>query len=289
MKNSLFGLPLRLLQISVLSVFLGRAWQHLYWDAPYRTIFWDENWMRGPVSLFLDMEWGEYVRAPWVDEAIENLVQGTGVFYLLCALAALLITRFFKICRWLLVLGGISLIVLAFLYMKERFYWWPQFFEYALQWGSPFILLTYYRRDASPGFQFWTKVAIALTFTCHGLFAMGLYPTPGYFIEMVMNILGLSQANAILFLKIAGVLDIIISVLLFLPWRWAVLSGLGYAIFWGGATTIARVWAYGLFLNWEQVLTQWLHESVMRIPHFMIPLFLFLIVWGQRHPRGKTV
>jgi hypothetical protein len=272
---------LRLLQVSVIGVFLGRAWQHLYWDAPYRALLWDENWMRGPVSFFLRMEWSEYVSSHRVDQGIQWLIQGTGFFYVLCAAAALLITRFPKICRFLLTLGGISLIFLAFLYTKERFYWWPQFFEYSLQWGCPFLLLAYYRRGAPPKFVWWAKVAVALTFTSHGLFAMGVYPTPGYFIEMVIYILRFDQANAVLFLKIAGIMDLIISFLLFLPWQWMVLAGLGYAAAWGFATTIARVWAYSIILSWDQVLLQWLHESVMRAPHFLVPLFLLLLLYGR--------
>ena len=63
---------------------------------------------------------------------------------------------------------------------------------------------------------------------------------------------------------------------IFLPWKWAKLF-LGYAVLWGFGTTIARVWAN---FNWEwldYVLLQWLHESVMRMPHFLIPLAVFVI------------
>lgn len=270
---------LRLLQFSAAGVFLGRAWQHLYWDAPYRALLWDEQWMRRPVESILGTDWGTYVGQ--TDVGIQVFIQFVGGFYLVCALAALLIETVPRISRFFLPVGGASLIFLAFLYTKEKFYLLPQFFEYSLQFGSPFFLWAFYRNRGAAGaaYQFWMKAAIALTFTCHGLFAMGIVPTPGYFVEMVMNITGLDQSGAFVFLKIAGILDIILSVMLFLPQRWSVLPALAYAVFWGLATTVARVWAYSYIMGWDDLLMRWLHESIMRLPHFLVPLFLLLYLW----------
>jgi len=272
----------RLLQWAVAGVFLGRAWQHLYWDAPYRALLWDEGLMSRPISLLLGMNWDDYIADARIDSTIQSGIQCMGGFYLLCALAAFLLPYYPRICRVLLLLGGISLIFLGALYAKEKFYLAAQFFEYSLQWGSPFLLLALHRKGkVDRQLMFWTKAAIALTFTCHGLFAMGIYPTPGYFIEMVMNILGVSQAAAIDILWVAGILDLILSVLLFLPGKLP-LYALAYAVFWGFSTTIARVWAYAGVMQWNDVLLQWLHESVMRAPHFLVPLFLFMVLYRQQ-------
>ncbi len=279
---------LRLLQFSAAGVFLGRAWQHWYWDAPYRALLWDERWMRRPVEILLKTDWGTYVGQ--TDAGIQVFIQFVGVFYLICGLAALSIERFPRIGRPLLLTGGAALLLLAFLYTKEKFFLLPQFFEYALQFGSPFFLLVFYRQKGvvGPSYRFWMKVAIALTFTCHGLFALGWVPTPGYFVEMVMNITGLDQSQSLAFLKVAGILDTVLSVMLFLPWRWSVLSALAYAVFWGLATTAARVWSYSYVMGWDDLLLRWLHESIMRLPHFLVPLFLLLLLWKEWRREHKS-
>ena len=278
----------RLVQIATIGVFLGRAWQHWRWDAPYRTLLWDEYWMSHIVSGLLSWNWMEYVQSPAVDQFIQGSIRGTGLFYLCCGIAALCIKKAPRFSRLLLWLGAISLILLALLYCKERFFSIGQFFEYSLQCGSP-LLLIYLSKHLNPSksILLLTKIAIAATFTAHGLYALGYYPRPVHFMEMTMNILGIEEENAIVFLNVAGVLDIIISIGIFLPWRWAKYC-LGYAVFWGLATTVARVWAY---FNWEwlgAILAQWLHESVMRFPHFLIPLAVFIYLGNSFYQDAKN-
>jgi hypothetical protein len=266
-------------------VFLGRAWQHLRWDAPYRDLLWDEKWMGGLVSLLGYPDWESYVTDPATDQLIQLLIQGTGWFYLLCGIAALLITRLGKAGRWILFLGGISLMLLAALYAKEKFNFIGQFLEYTLQWSSPFFLAAFARQSTvTPRQVQLLKVAIALTFVCHGLYAVGYAPRPETFQTMVINILGVSNDTAIHFLNLAGILDFLFAFAIFLPWRKVTIPALAYLAFWGFMTTIARVWA---FVYWEFLgsgLAQWLHESVYRIPHFLVPLAL--LWWVYRKP-GK--
>ncbi|MEN0005667.1 MAG: hypothetical protein AAF798_16070 [Bacteroidota bacterium] len=283
--NANVGWFFRLVQIATASVFLGRAWQHIVWDAPFRTLFWDEAWMRPLITGVLGWEWEAYATSPAVDAFISDLIVGFGWFYVLCAGVALGINYLGRIGRIILRLGGIGLIFLAFLYLKERFFFVGQFLEYTLQFSSPFLLV--YLSQSKPitkGFLTFVKIAIALTFTCHGLYAVGFYPRPGNFIGMVMNITGLEEGGAISFLNVVGILDFVLSVGLFLPFRWAVLPSVAYAAFWGFGTTIARVWANFYPDYWEQTLLQWLHESVYRIPHFILPLALllfYLAIWRK--------
>lgn len=279
----------RLLQFSAVSVFLGRAWQHLYWDAPFRALLWDEQLLSVWVTQFTSMDWETYITSMEVDDWISFTIKCFGGFYLLAALLSLFLK---KVPRWLhygLLIGAVGLIFLAFLYTKERFYSLGQFFEYTLQFSSPLFL--YYWVNALPSESFHNKflgllkVAIALTFTCHGLYAIGYYPIPANFLEMTMNILGVGNETAQAFLWVAGILDFMVTVGIFLPWKWS-RCFLGYAVFWGFGTTIARIWAN---FNWEwldYVLLQWLHESVMRMPHFLIP-FAVLIAFYQRNQLAK--
>jgi len=266
----------KFVQLATCAVFLGRAWQHWRWDAPYRALLWDEEWMSRPVSTLLGMNWEVYITNMEVDMTIQSGIQAMGVFYFCCALIALFLPKLPVFFRYILLVGGSSLLFLAFLYGKERFFSIAQVFEYTLQFGSPFLFVYLLKHPTlSSSLILLIKVAIALTFTAHGLYAVGYYPRPVHFMEMTMNILGVGEDVAIQFLNTAGILDFIISLGIFLPWRWSKYCLL-YAAFWGLSTTIARVWAYFDWAWLTMILEQWLHESVMRFPHFLIPLGLFI-------------
>jgi len=270
-----------ILQVATFAVFIGRGWQHWRWDAPYRALLWDEQWMSGIIRTLLSIEWASYIHAPVVEQYIQWSIKGMGVFYFVCAIAALLIKKIPSIAKPLLWLGGVSLLFLAGLYCKERFFSIGQFFEYTLQFGSPFLLLYLAKPNSiSSNLILVVKIAIAATFTAHGLYALGYYPRPVHFMEMTMNILGVEEANAVRFLNTAGILDFIISVGIFLPWRWAKYSLL-YAVGWGFATSLARLWAH-FHWNWMgDFLVQWLHEFVMRFPHFLIPLAVLVYLFKK--------
>ena len=277
------------LKWSAFFVFLGRGWQHIYWDAPFRTLLWDEAWMSSVVSSLLGMDWNTYVTSPSTNIFIVHWINATGWFYIICAIMALLIDRIPKLAIPFISLGGVSLFILALLYCKENFFFIGQFFEYTLQWGSPFFLLLLYMESISDKqLIFCLKIAIALTFTCHGLYAVGYYPRPGRFIQMTMTILGTNKEASIIFLNTAGVLDFILSIFIFMPRRLAQI-GLGYAAFWGLATTAARIWANYIPEFWQDSLLTCTHESIMRMPHFMIPISLTLWLLNHKTEYWKSL
>lgn len=282
--GSTFSRLLSILQIAVVAVFLGRAWQHLRWDAPYRDLLWDEQWMGWLVRTIGYTDWQAYVTDPATDAAIEAFIKGMGVWYVICALAAVFIRRLGRPARWVVRIGGVTLIFLAALYTKEKFFSIGQFFEYSLQWSSPFFLAAFVRQQTIYQRQvILLKVAIALTFICHGLYAIGYYPRPEMFQTMVINILQVSNDQAKRFLDMAGILDFVGAAALFIRWKKVHLFALAYLTFWGFMTTIARPWA---FVYWEFLasgLSQWLHESVYRLPHVLIPLALLLWLKDQKH------
>ena len=271
----------KIIQVATITVFLGRAWQHWRWDAPYRALLWDEQLMSGFVASLLSMDWETYISDMQVDNTIQLGIKAIGLFYFFCALVALFIKKLPSFFRYFLLLGAMSLIVLAILYCKEKFFSIGQFFEYSLQFGSPLLLVYLLKKPSvTTSLLVVVKIMIALTFTAHGLYALGFYPRPVHFMEMTMNILGVTEERAILFLNGAGILDFIISIGLFFPWKWSKYC-LWYAVFWGTGTTAARIWAN---FNWEwidYVLVQWLHESIMRFPHFLIPLAVVVFLTLQ--------
>jgi len=253
----------QLLQLAAFTVLLGRAWQHLYWDAPFRALLWDEQLLSGLVERFSTMEWETYITSMEVDNAIGNSIKIVGFFYLLSAIITFFIHKLPRFFHHFLLLSSGALILLALLYCKERFFSIGQFFEYTLQFGSPFFLWWWIRQEKREHLSV-------------------------QFMEMTMNILGTTETTAKTFLLTAGILDFAVAIGIFLPWKWARFMLL-YAVFWGFGTTIARVWAN---FNWEwldYVLLQWLHESVMRMPHFLIPLAVLVAGYQQEKPPSPVV
>lgn len=277
MQKSSFDRVFILTQIAVVAVFLGRAWQHIYWDAPYRVLLWDEDWMKPIVEGILGWKWEDYVTSLIVDRFIQQFTLGIGGFYIVCAFATIFIHQWKRIARAILWMGSFSLLFLAFLYSKDKFFHLGQLLEYTLQWGSPiFLIILYQQKQCSVQLFFFIKIAIALTFTCHGLYAIGYYPRPGDFTQMTMSVLHTNEVGAIQFLKIAGLLDFIASGLLFVPGKIGKIALL-YCSAWGLATTFVRTLAPLLLgSSIENVLLQSMHESLYRFPHFLIPLVAVL-------------
>ncbi len=267
-----------LLQFATICVFLGRAWQHLVWDAPFRTLLWDEGLMKSFIEYCFSMPWQTYITSPEIDAMIQGLIKNTGWFYLICAIMAMFINKWKKIAGVFMILGSLSLILLAMLYCKERFFSIGQFFEYALQFLTPlFLYFTVKKGFVTSRLLFYMKLAIAFTFVCHGLYAIGYYPRPGYFIEMTLNILNIEEDLAIKFLSFAGIMDFIIGIGIFLPFRYAKWIII-YAIIWGFFTTIARVWAYIELDYFIETSKQFIHESIYRVPHFVVPFVVYKLM-----------
>jgi len=275
MKNST---TILLLKLSVFLIFIGRAWQHLFWDAPYRSFFWDEGLLQPIIEGVFNIPWKTYVTHSTTDACIQGIIKFNGILYVLAAISALLIQK--KNSRWYKIpihIGGISLVILALLLTKEKFYHGAQFFEHSIQFGLPFILVyTYHKNLQLKKLYLALKIIIAVTFFSHGLYAFGFYPVPGKFVDMVIQIFGCSESVAITFLYIAGIMDFIIAVLIFIPKT--VQYALWYAIGWGLLTALARVVA-NFYIDFPlQSIHQNLHETLYRIPHGLTPILLVLLL-----------
>lgn len=275
MKNSRILLYLK---IATFLVFIGRAYQHLFWDAPFRALFWDQNLMEKPVNWFLGKSWNDYATNLNVDKFIQSLIFFDGVFYLLCAILTIFITfSSKKIIKTIIFIGGLNLIFLSILLTKDKFYHLAMFFEHAIQFSSPLLLLFFIKTKNKKALVLRLKIAIALTFTCHGLYALGtIYPLPANFVTMTMNISNASESLAKEFLVMAAILDFIISIGIFIPKIGKIC--LLYAFIWGTATALARIVSaleYGFTLK---ILHQYFFQTVYRIPHGIIPLLVFLML-----------
>lgn len=267
---------INLLRIAVFLLFIGRAWQHLFWDAPYRSFFWDEALLQPIVEGWFDASWTSYVTSPKTDAFIQGVIIGNGLLYLIAAITTLFINeKNERLLRIPIYLGGISLVILAVLLTKEKFYHVAQFFEHSIQFGTPFVFLYSLRGGFSKQrLVLVLKILIAITFFSHGLYAFGAYPVPGKFVDMVIGILGFTESFAITFLYIAGILDFILAILLFVPRaeRYALI----YAVIWGLLTALARIFA-NFYIDFPlQSLHQYLYEVIYRLSHGLVPLVVLL-------------
>ena len=267
-----------LLRWLTFSVFIGRAWQHLFWDIPLRELLWDEAKMTGFVNHVLGMNWGTYISSMTVNAWIEGISVGFGVFYLLSAIAALVAQPKRKWTAVLIIIGIVSLCFLAFLNWLEKFMSIGQLLEFALQIGTPlFLYWTIFKPQKR--LVLFIKIAIALTFIGHGLYALGWYPVPVHFVQMLINTFGIEEQVAMTFLKIAGILDLVIAVGIFVPQTSR--ACLWYCVIWGTMTAFARLVAnFDGYIPLES-LHRWWFEVVFRLVHGGIPLLLLLVGIGK--------
>ncbi len=289
MNKPIFRLsPLLWLQVAVFTLFSARAWQHFFGDVPYRALFWDENLMSSLVKRF-GYNWSDFVTDPAVENGMSLFIRSVGVLLTFGAMAALPLPLAPRLRRILLIIGAAVMLLLVVASWRDQFWQIGQLLELTLQWATPIFLVQWLYKKENPAVQSWLlpKIAVAATFIGHGLYAVGYYPTPGFFTTMTMRVFVCTEAQAKFFLLIAGTLDFIAAVLIFGPRRAAYWSYVYMAV-WGGLTALARVTANLYWPFWVNWLGQWWPEMVFRLPHSLIPLFLLSLMRGQKDNRlGK--
>ena len=269
-----------LLRITCFVLFAGRAYQYIIWDAPYRTLLWDQELMQGIIETFTSLTWEQYTTSVNTDKYIQTSIQATGWLYAVCAMLSLFIRRNMKWAGYFLLAGSLALGFLAFLNFKEKFFQYGEIMELGIQVTSPVLLfMALFTKIKQKTLILVAKVAVAFTFFGHGLYAWGYYPQPGHFIDMFINVLGFTEETSRFVLKIAAVLDFIAAVFIFMP-RGARLS-LWYCILWGGLTAVARIWS-GFDSNFIVAsLNQLGFEVMFRLSHALLPLWIFYAGGGK--------
>jgi hypothetical protein len=276
---------INILRITCFCIFAGRAWQHLVWDAPFRTLLWDQEWMQHIIESITSMTWEEYTTSPLVDTYIQGAIKATGWFYAVCAMLSLFISRNMKRTGYVLIGGALSLSFLAFLDYKEKFYEAGMLLEHLVQVSAPlFLFAALFTKVQAKKLMVYAKAALALTFIGHGLYAWGYYPQPGPFIDMLINIMHFSESTARIILQVAAILDFAVAILIFIPR--AARPALLYCIAWGGLTATARI-ASGFDSNFiAQSLNQYTFEVMFRLSHALVPMWVFYTegkrVWQKR-------
>lgn len=269
---------LLLLKSSAFLVFIGRAYQHLFWNAPFRSMLWDKKLLEPFTIHLFGIDWNSYMTHLAKDVHIQSLIQVQGFVYLFMAVVVVFIHSNSK--KWMpivLYVGGFSLVILSFLLCKEKSYQIPQFFEHSIQFGVLFLLLFYLKNPDDLKLLFYLKLLIAVTFVSHGTYALGMfYPIPSNFVTMVLNILPIKETLVVNALFVMGLIDVLIAVLIWLPKlaKWV----LFYAFIWGTLTALARI-VSGMHSEISfQILHQYVFETVYRLPHGLLPFSAYLLV-----------
>lgn len=273
-----------LVQICAVLVFFGRAYQFYFFGAPFRALLWDESLLSPVVEGIFNTPWYDYATSETVNASIETFTKICALVLITAAVISLFWTKipYTRFKKTVLYLAFGILVFVGICLVKDKNYDILQLFEQALQMAAPVTLLVIGHRGSweLPKLEFWLKVAIALTFIPHGLFAMGLFYVPGHFIDMTIQILGVSESNAIQFLFIVGLLDVLASVALFIPN--AAKYALWYIIIWGTITALARLAAgfdSDFFLS---SLHNHAYLTIYRLPHGLMPLGVLWLYYSRQ-------
>lgn len=271
---------LAIIKISLILVLLGRAYQYLFFSAPFMNLYYYAEFLKPYIERKTGLLWHDFLSLPEIDVYTDYAIYGFGGLFLFTIPCVSILDR--KNYKWLqvpILAAGIGLIFLAVLLTISNNNKVGQFFEYSLQFTLPFLLLCCITYDkVKDNLLLILKVLIAFTFLGHGLYAIGYYPVPGYFVDMVIRVFNCSESVARTFLNIAGILDLVIAIGLFLPNKRIVSYCLVWAVIWGFSTAIARVVGnfYPHFIL--RSLHQTVFEMVYRVPHGLIPVLARILL-----------
>lgn len=253
---------------------LGKGYEYLFWDAPLRAFFWNESFLSPFIECFTT--WENYASSPYVNETLNFFNRVIAILFLFNAL----IIFFEKKGRqYVYLLTKINLVISFFLllcYFKENFYRIGYLLEHSSQFLSLFVYLLFALNILKTKRLLILKLIAAATFIGHGLYAIGFYPVPGNFIDMVIYILHVDEDTSLVLLKMAGFTDIVVGLLvIFFEVRYTKFLYL-FMIFWGTWTSIARS-VFGLLLSFSisSVHEEWF-KMAYRFPHALIPLLILV-------------
>lgn len=289
----------RWLALCTACIFLGRGYQYWFFDSPLWSLLWDESLLADGLTALTGRTWSDYVADPAVGRAIFLAVRLSGATLVLGAIAVLWRlwadfrrtpdreatpyqeAGFGKLANRvgvaLVAAGWFVCALYVLLDTREHFGQVAHLLEHAIQLGVPLILLAIWTGllQTAPSVSFAAKAITAITFAAHGLYAAGIYPLPGNFVDMTIMTLGVSETVATRLLLSVGILDLVAAIAVFVPAVRRV--AYVYMIAWGLATAAARIWAG---LNAEAIVDS-LHQTgyltLYRLPHGLLPLALLLL------------
>ena len=254
-------------------MFLGRAYEHIFFNPHYREFFWNPKIMLGIVNSVFGMSWNQYMTSYEVDNNIQLFIKCIGFLFLGIAIICLFAHRLPKL-KEAPILGLVLL--LPTIWFHYYGYWSNivLLFEFTAQVCLAVLLYLSLRDMPAHKLLNFARWAIAITFIAHGLYAMNIVPLPQKFIAMTIKATGWSNAFAREMLFIAGCLDLLVAIGLFIPRLMK--PSLWYIIGWGFLTAFARI--YSNFYSYDPInsLHQWAWQFLIRTPHYSLGILLLI-------------
>jgi len=268
------------LRLGTFLCFAGWSWVHYYWEAPYGVLVWQDATYE--LASDLGIGWDEFVGTGASDGWVQIWLARIAWLYLACTALTLTVQTGARFQMAAIVCGSAMLTVLSYAKFVSAQRQPPMFVEHGGQMLMPILLVMALALGARHRLTVGSaKIALIMTFAGHGSYALGLWPTPPNFYAMTSIIMGVEHDAAKIFLRLAGALDLIACIGILIPWsrRICVI----YAITWGFLTAIARPVAGMSWSLYYWGADHYVHEAVLRSPHWLIPLYLF-IFWDRLHP-----
>jgi len=231
---------IRILQLTAAILLAGRAWQHLFWDAPYQYFFSGE-------TGFTD----------WFSDKLTTVM---GWFYLFGVVFCFTLDK--RDTRWgnIFVFYSAALLLLAQLYRISNAFEIPTLLLYSSQFATPLIYYQLQFTKIPIGRIMNTlKLSLTLTLGAYAWYASGIYYGHKVaWIEGLNNAFGTGSNSAALFLYALAAFEIIIILVLWVkPLQKIAFAGI---LFWGILLMIASValfcmehphWQSGVRSAWE--------------------------------------
>ena len=270
LDNSLVAL----IRLGAFLCFAGWTWVHFYWEAPYGVLLWQDSIYA--LASSVGVSWEEFVGTGAGDGLVQTWLSRIAWLYLACTVLAVTVRKGAWAQMSMLVLGSGLLAVLSYAQYVKTQSQLPTFIENGGQMLMPILLVMALSLGVRHRLTVATAiVAFIMTFAGHGSYALGLWPTPATFYAMISVVLQVEYETAHIILRIAGVLDLVVCIGILMPYLRIPCAM--YAALWGFLTAIARpVAGMSLSLNYWGA-DQFLHEAVLRAPHYVIPFYLSLL------------
>jgi len=253
----------------------GRVYQFLFLEPPLRAFLLDTGLMKPFIEGVLGIEWFEYVTNRVYEARVNMILTSLGVLLVLAMLSTVFYWQKFvkKILPAIMIVASIVLLITSIGYYWDKSTQMGQFWEYSLQFGLPIIFILLLKDKDKSAFVL-AKIFTSLTFIAHGLYAVGFYPVPGEFVHMTSRLLGITDDPAKTFLYVAGIIDFVFGVAIWIPKIQK--PALVYGLLWGFATAFARLIGF----YYHQLALISLHQSffemLVRLPHGAVPLWILL-------------
>jgi hypothetical protein len=280
---------LRILRITTFLLFIGRAWEHIYWEGPFRNFFYNPHGFGKVLEWSTGSTLQDIYRDHFYEYLIDNISIGIGIIYALSGVAALFYSPSRRVLKWTICLGVFCLALTFYGFFVDKHYLYGTLLEYSAQFVTPIIFLWYCNGYGAGRALIVSKIAIAITFIYHGLFAIGYYPQPGNFTDMLIIGFGIQEDMARAALTNIAWMDFLFAGVVLIPfnilYRKEVLSKvlkvifitlLSYAVFWGFMTSIARFYIHFDSQFIWQSFEGFFHEFLVRLPHGVFPMIILI-------------